>query len=290
MLVASAIISGLGLGSMYGLLALGFYITYSVSSTVNFAQGSSMMLGAVLAYTFAVTIGWPLWAAAMLALALCALYGIVVELVGIRPFAKRGSNAWLMATVAIGIVVDNLVLFTFGKEPRGFPMPIGTGAMQILGIGVAPLQLAIPAAGLALAGALHVFSQRTRLGKALLAVVQNPDAARLMGINVSLAVSAAFAVSTVFAGVAGILIAPLFNVHSDMGTVFGLKAFAVAILGGITSAWGVMLAGLIFGVVEALITALLGSGYTQILTFALVIAALALRPNGLFGRAEVKKV
>jgi len=263
MLVASALISGLALGSMYGLLALGFYITYSVSSTVNFSQGSSMMLGAVLAYTFAVTVGWPLWAAAALALALCALYGIVV---------------------------DNLVLFTFGKEPRGFPMPLGTGSMQILGIGVAPLQLAIPAAGLALAGALHVFSRRTRLGSALLAVVQNPDAARLMGINVPLAISAAFAVSTVFAGVAGILIAPLFNVHSDMGTVFGLKAFAVAILGGIASAWGVMLAGLIFGVVEALITALLGSGYTQILTFALVIAALALRPNGLFGRAEVKKV
>ena len=96
--------------------------------------------------------------------------------------------------------------------------------------------------------------------------------------------------STLFAGAAGIMIAPLFNVHSDMGTVFGLKAFAVAILGGITSAWGVMLAGLLFGVVESLITALLGSAYTQILTFTLVIAALALMPHGLFGRAELKKV
>jgi branched-chain amino acid transport system permease protein len=178
MLVASAIVSGLGLGSMYGLLALGFYITYSVSSTVNFSQGSSMMLGAVLAYTFAVTLGWPLWAAATLALVLCALYGVLVERVGIRPFAKRGSNAWLMATVALGIVVDNLVLFTFGKEPRGFPMPLATGSMQILGIGVSPLQLVIPVAGLALAGALHAFSRRTRFGKALLAVVQNADASR----------------------------------------------------------------------------------------------------------------
>ena len=124
----------------------------------------------------------------------------------------------------------------------------------------------------------------------MLAVVQNPEAARLMGINVPVAISAAFALSTAFAGAAGILIAPLFNVNADMGTVFGLKAFAVAILGGITSAWGVMLAGLLFGVVEALITALLGSTYTQILTFALVIVALALMPNGLFGRAEVKKV
>jgi branched-chain amino acid transport system permease protein len=124
----------------------------------------------------------------------------------------------------------------------------------------------------------------------MLAVVQNPDAARLMGIDVSLAISLAYAASTLLAGVAGIMIAPLFNVHSDMGTVFGLKAFAVAILGGITSAWGVMVAGLIFGLTEALITALLGSGYTQLLSFALVIVALALMPNGLFGRAEVKKV
>jgi branched-chain amino acid transport system permease protein len=111
-----------------------------------------------------------------------------------------------------------------------------------------------------------------------------------MGINVPLVIAAAYAAATLLAGVAGIMIAPLANVHSDMGTLFGLKAFAVAILGGIASAWGVMLAGLIFGITEALITAFLGSGYTQIITFALVIVALALMPNGLFGRAEVKKV
>ena len=125
---------------------------------------------------------------------------------------------------------------------------------------------------------------------AMLAVVQNRDAARLMGIPIARVVAAAYAVSTLFAGIAGVLIAPLFNVHSDMGTLFGLKAFAVAILGGITSAWGVMIAGLIFGVAEALVTSTLGSGYTQIITFALVIVALALRPDGLFGRASVRKV
>jgi len=206
----------------------------------------------------------------------------------VRPFVRRGSSAWLMATVALGIVADNAVLFTFGKEPRGFPML--PGSVPVAGINVSWLQMAIPVVGLALAAGLHVFSTKTRLGKAMLAVVQNPDAARLMGINVPRAISLAYAASTLFAGAAGIMIAPLFNVHSDMGTVFGLKAFAVAILGGITSAWGVMLAGLMFGLTEALITALLGSSYTQILSFALVIAALALMPNGLFGRAEVKKV
>ena len=290
MLIASALISGLGLGSMYGLLALGFYITYAVSSTVNFAQGSSMMLGAVFAYTFAVKLGWPFLPAALLALALCALYGVLVELVAVRPFARRGSNAWLMATVALGIVVDNAVLFTFGKEPRGFQMAWTQGGFSVAGIHVSYLQMLIPIVGILLAFALSIFSTRTRAGKAMLAVVQNPDAARLMGINVPLVVMLAYAVSTLFAGAAGIMIAPLANVHSDMGTLFGLKAFAVAILGGITSAWGVMLAGLIFGVTEALITALLGSAYTHVLSFTLVIVVLAVMPNGLFGRAEVKKV
>jgi branched-chain amino acid transport system permease protein len=289
-MIGSALVSGLGLGSMYGLLALGFYVTYAVSSTVNFAQGSSMMLGAVFAYTFAVKLGWHFIPAAAISLALCAVYGLVVELLAVRPFARRGSNAWLMATVALGIIADNAVLFTFGKEPRGFVLPWASEGLTVLGIHVSKMQLAIPAFGLGLAAVLHWFARRTKYGKAMLAVVQNADAARLMGINVPLAIMAAYALSTVFAGAAGIMIAPLFNVHSDMGTLFGLKAFAVAILGGLTSAWGVMLAGLLFGLVESLITAFLGSSYTQILTFTLVIVALAIVPNGLFGRAELKKV
>jgi branched-chain amino acid transport system permease protein len=226
----------------------------------------------------------------VLALLLCAGWGLVVERVAVRPFVSRGSNAWLMATVALGIVLENVTLFAFGKEPRNYPSLLAEEPIEIAGIGVLPLQILIPTMGLAVALALHLVARRTRLGKALVAVVQNRDAARLMGIDTERAVAAAYAVSTVFAGIAGILIAPLFNVSSDMGTLFGIKAFAVAIVGGITSAWGVVLAGLCYGVVEALITALFGSTYTQILTFAAVILALALLPNGLLGTAGVKKV
>lgn len=291
-MLTAALVSGLGLGSMYGLMALGFYMTYAVSSTVNFAQGSSMMLGAVLVYTFTQTLGWP-WALALpLALALCALYGLLVEFVAVRPFTRRGSNAWLMATVALGIVLDNVVMFAFGKEPRNLPSALAVTPLRWgdVGLGVYPLQLLIPVVGVALAGALHLVARRTRWGVAMLATAQNRDASRLMGIPVRRVVMGAFALSTVFAGVAGALVAPLFNVHSDMGTLFGLKAFAVAILGGIGSAWGVMVAGFVFGIGEALITATLGSSYTQIIMFSLVIVVLAARPNGLFGRMEVKKV
>lgn len=292
MQLLSALISGLGLGSMYGLMALGFYMTYAVSGTVNFAQGSSMMLGAVLCFTFAQTYGLPMALAIVLALLLCAVYGLLVERLAVRPFASRGSNAWLMSTVALGIVLDNVVMHTFGREPRSLPSPLVSAPIDLagVGLGVYPLQLLIPVIGLLLAAALHTVARRTRWGVALLAVVQNRDAARLMGIPISRAIAVAFALSTLFAGVAGILIAPLFNVNADMGTLFGLKAFAVAILGGITSAWGVMIAGLLFGLAEGLITVTLGSSYTQMITFAMVIAVLALRPNGLFGRAEVKKV
>ncbi len=259
MLVSSALISGLGLGSMYGLLALGFHITHAVSNTVNFAQGSAMMLGAVLCFTFWVTFHWPL--------------------------------TLLMATVALGIVLENVVLFTFGKDPRGMPAGLlTTNSVVVAGIRIQLLQLLIPIVGLLLAAAIQIFFRRFHYGKALLAVVQNKDAARLMGIDVERVVMASFALSGLLAGIAGIMVAPLFTISSTMGTLFGIKAFAVAILGGIGNAWGVVLAGLIYGIAEALIIALAGSTYSQIATFALVILALAIRPTGLFGHAEVKKV
>src|SRR3954468_19320222 len=291
MLAYAALITGIGLGSMYGLLALGFHVTWAVSNTVNFAQGSTMMLGAVLCFAFWVTFGWPLPIAIPAALMLCAAWSVFVEIVAVRPFVRRRSESWLMSTVALGIVLENVVLFTFGKEPRGMPSGTLTNTyVQLGGLKVQILQLMIPVIGLALALAIHLFFQHTRHGKALLAVVQNRDAARLMGIRVESVVTASFALSGLLAGVAGILVAPLFTISSTMGTLFGIKAFAVAILGGIGNAWGVVLAGLIYGIIEAMITSLLGSTYTQIVSFSLVIVALVLRPSGLFGRAEARKV
>lgn len=289
-MLSASIISGLGLGSMYALLALGFHVTFIVSRTVNFAQGSAMMLGAVFGFTLYQTWGLPLWLAVPIALVLAAIYGLAIERFLVRPFASRGSDGWLMATVAGGILVDNLVLFTFGKEPRQFPSDWASTTVELFGSGVYIQQLLIPAMGLLLAAVLMLVNRYTRLGKVLQATVQNPDAASLMGIRVPRVISIAFAVSTLLAAIAGLLIAPLFSVSSEMGTLFGLKAFAVAILGGIASAPGVLVAGLLFGVIEALVTAQLGSAFTQIITFSLVIVALALRPDGLFGKRRLLKV
>ncbi|KQO59823.1 MULTISPECIES: branched-chain amino acid ABC transporter permease [unclassified Methylobacterium] len=289
-MLTGSLVSGLGLGSMYGLIALGFHVTYAVSGTVNFAQGSAVTLGAVLGYMLGVTLGWPMPLAVAAALAGCAFLGIVVERILVRPFVERNSDAWLLATVAGGVVLDNVILFTFGKEPRSLPSPLARNPVDFFGTGIYPLQIVIPVVGLAVAFAIHTVFRRTDLGRVLLAVAQNADAARLMGIDVRRAVACAFALSALLAGAAGLLIAPLFSVSAEMGTLFGIKAFAVAILGGIGSATGVVLAGLLYGVVEALVTGYLGSGYTQIVVFSVIILALALRPDGLLGRAAVNKV
>lgn len=289
-MLSLAIVSGLCMGGMYGLLALGFHITYSVSNTVNFAQGTSLMLGAVLCYVFSTTLGWPIGLAIVFALALCALWGVLIERVAVRPFVRAGSNAWLMSTIALGIILEHTVMFTFGKEPRSLVLPVSGEAFSLGGLAVSPLQIAILVVAIGVAFGLHAFASRTKYGKALLAVVQHPQAASLMGIDVQRTIMYCYAASTVLAGIAGILIAPLFSVSAEMGTLFGIKAFAVAILGGLGSARGVVLAGFVFGVVEALITSSLGSAYTNILTFLLVIVALAIKPNGLLGMAAVKKV
>ena len=182
-------LTGSALGSMYGLIALGFHVTYVVSNTVNFSQGSSVMLGAVLGYiVLPCALGWPLPLACRRGPRCCAPPSACWwSATLVRPFASRGSNAWLMATVAGGIVLDNAVLFTFGKEPRSFPPLLSDEQpIELFGAGVYPLQIADPRGRPGACGRRCLCSsQRTRHGKALLAVVQNADAARLMGIDVT---------------------------------------------------------------------------------------------------------
>jgi len=289
--ILPALLTGLALGSIYGLIALGFHITASVCGAVNFAQGSSAMLGAVLLWMMTEA-GWPVPIAVSATILACGIYGLVVERAAIRPFLARKSDAWLMATVALGLVCDNGMMLVFGAEPRSLVSPLAQTSLRVGGmdLGIYPLHLLIPVVMLALAAGIDLFRRRTLHGTAMLAVAQNRDAAAIMGIPVGRVIAAAFALSSALAGIAGMLVAPLTHVESGMGVVLGLKAFAVAILGGLGSAWGIVAAALLFGLVEALVTLGVGSGYTQIVTFMLVIIVLAVRPDGLLGRAKVRKV
>jgi branched-chain amino acid transport system permease protein len=290
MLSFDVIIAGLAIGSMYGLLALGYHITHIVSSTVNFSQGASMMAGAVVAYTMHVTWGLPLAVAIVGSILVCAFLGLLIHRIVVAPFSKNGSIAWLMSTIAFGIILENAVMLTFGKESRSMPSPLPETPIRMFGAGVYPLEIVVPLVGLGCALALTLFLKRTLLGKALLAAAQNRDAAMLQGIAVSQLTSIAYMASTSMAGIAGMLIAPKLNVYAGMGTMFGLKAFAVAIIGGMDSALGIMVAGLLYGLAEAAIASVLPSAYREIIGFGFVIVVLAIKPQGLFGRLAAQKV
>jgi branched-chain amino acid transport system permease protein len=275
---------------MYALVALGYNITYATSRTVNFSQGQSVMVGAVVAYALHVGAGWPFWAALPTTLFVLVLVGVVVERVAVRPFLQSGSIAWLLATIAVGIIGENVAMLTFGKDARAFPSPLAVTPWTILGAGVYPHELLVPVVGLVLMAAVELGFRRTMAGKALRAVAFSHDAAGLMGIDVTRTITVAYGLSSLLAGVAGILLAPLLNVSATMGTTIGLKAFAVAIIGSIESPRGIVTAGILYGLFEAVVSGYLGTGVREILGFGLVILVLLLRPWGLFGQPAVRRV
>jgi branched-chain amino acid transport system permease protein len=275
---------------MYALVALGYNITYATSRTVNFSQGQSVMVGAVALYALHVGAGWPLPVAIPGSLLALALLGVIVERVAVRPFLASSSVAWLLSTIAVGIIAENVAMVLFGKDARAFPSPLTVRPWTLLGAGVYPQELLVPVAGIALMALVELGFRRTLAGKALRAVAFSHDAAGLMGIDVRRTITAAYALSSILAGIAGILLAPLLNVSATMGTTMGLKAFAVAIIGGIESARGIVVAGILYGLFEAVVAGYLGTGVREILGFALVILVLLLRPWGLFGTPALRRV
>ena len=289
-MIVQLVFSGLALGSMYALVALGYNITYATSRTVNFAQGQSVMVGAVVAYALYVGAGWPFVPSVLATLLALAALGVLVERVAVRPFLTSASIAWLLATIALGVIAENVAMLTFGKDARAFPSSLAQRAVTVLGAGVYPHELLVPVVGVALMVLVELAFRRTLAGRALRAVAFDHDAARLMGIDVTRTISAAYALSSVLAGVAGILLAPLLNVSATMGTTLGLKGFAVAIIGGIESARGIVVAGVLYGIVEAIVAGYLGTGVREILGFALVVLVLLARPWGLFGVAAPRRV
>ncbi|MFQ5839448.1 MAG: branched-chain amino acid ABC transporter permease [Candidatus Methylomirabilales bacterium] len=284
------LLTGVALGSMYALVAIGYHITYATSRTVNFSQGDSVMVGAVLAYTCVVRWGWPFWPALTLTLLALAVYGLAVERIAVRPFFRASSIAWLMSTIAVGIIAENVALLFFGTDARTFPSRFTEHPIFIGGAGVYPQELLIPGVGLLVMIGLRVFFQQSLLGKGWRAVAFDPVSASLMGINVTRTIAASYALSTTLAGLAGILLAPIINVSATMGVVIGLKAFAVAILGGLEGSGGIILAGLGYGILEAFIAGYISTALRDIVGFALVILVLAIRPAGLFGTHGIQKV
>ena len=289
-MLVQLLVTGLALGSMYGLVALGYHITWATSRTMNFSQGHAVMVGAVIAWALVVALGWPLPAGLLATLVALAAFGALIERVAVRPFFRTSSPAWLLSTIACGIIAENVAQLLFGKDARAFPSALTQRPILVGGAGFYPQELLIPVVGLGLMALVQLFYHRTRYGRQLKAVAWNAEAAGLMGINVPRAVMASYALSALLAGVAGVLLAPLLNVAPTMGTIIGLKAFAVAIIGGLASAPGIILAGLGYGLLEAVVAGYVSTGAREIVGFALVIAVLVVRPWGLLGAPPARQV
>jgi len=289
-LLVQLVVTGFALGSMYGLVALGYHITWATSRTMNFSQGHVVMAGAVTAYWMFVVLRWPFPLALGGTLVVVMGFGILIERVAVRPFFRAASPAWLLSTIACGIIAENAAMLAFGKDARAFPSPLTERPILVGGAGFYPQEVLIPIAGLLLMALVQLFYHRAPYGKQLKAVAWNAEAAGLMGIHIPRAVMTAYALSALLAGIAGVLLAPLLNVAPTMGTIIGLKAFAVAIIGGLSSAPGIVLAGFAYGLVESLVAGYVSAGAREIVGFALVIAVLILRPWGLLGTRPARRV
>jgi branched-chain amino acid transport system permease protein len=277
-------LSGVATGAIYGLIAVGYSITYMTTKALNFALGMWVMLGGMLTYSLIVLHGLaPLLVLPIVVFALFAL-GLIAERFSVMPFLRAGSDVWVMSTLAVGFLMIDFAELIWGRSPTPVPPLLGKAPIYIGPISILPQQLLIIVAAFAIFIGLDLFYRKTLFGKAFRAVAHSADTSGLMGINTRAVQAVAYAAAAALAGFAGFLVVPLTLAEPQLGTVLGLKAFAIAIIAGLAAPRGILVCGLAYGALEALISGYFYTGIRDILGFSLMILALFLRPEGLFGR------
>jgi branched-chain amino acid transport system permease protein len=278
-------------GCVYALVALGFVLIYKATETVNFAQGDLMMLGGFFALTASVIMGWPYWATILFAVAAMAAVGMLIERVVLRPVLGQPAFTVVMITIGVGYVLRGVVIMMpgWGSDTFTFPTPFADGTFKVGGVIFAVQQVAVILMTAALVAVLYLFFRFSKLGVAMQATSQNQLAAAYMGIPVRRVNMMIWGLSAGVAAFAGILLAPVTFVHSNMGFI-GLKAFPAAVVGGFGSVPGAIVGGLIIGVVEAFAGRYMPEGFKDVAAYVVVLAVLLVKPSGIFGETAKKKV
>lgn len=284
------ITSGIALGAIYGLIALGIVMVYKATGILNFAHGEAAMISAFVAFSL-IKLGLPLWAVVILTLAFGALMGLTIERFVLRRFIGKPLLSSAIATLGLFLLFGDLAIWVWGKDTQELPSifpsrPIDIGG----GVVVSGIDIGILAVCAVLALLLFAFFRFTRLGLAMQATMENPSAARLMGISIKRIYALSWALSHMIAALAGLLIAPLTFLHSAMMQHALHFAFAAAVLGGIGSMPGALLGGMIIGVTANLTGAYVSSQWKDVVPFIVMLAILILRPHGLLAKSHVKKV
>jgi branched-chain amino acid transport system permease protein len=285
------VISGVALGCIYGLIALGFVLIYKATETVSFAQGELMMLGAFGALVCMTVLGFPFWLSVLATIAGMGLFGLLVERALIRPILGQPAFSIVMLTIGVGYMARGLITMVpgMGTDTHVLNVPYKDQLWQIGGLIVPMEQLVVMLFTATLCGALFALFRYTKLGLAMQASSQNQLAAYYMGIPVKRLNGLVWALAAVVAALAGLLLAPITFVHANMGFI-GLKAFPAAVVGGFTSLPGAIVGGIIIGVVESLAGFYLPEGFKDIAAYVVVLIMLMVKPNGLFGERLRKKV
>ncbi len=283
------VVSGISLGMIYAVIAFGYQLTFSTSRTLNFGQGESLMLGALVGLTLVGHMSF--WAMIPLVLIFGALQGIFVERIGVRPALKTKSEfGWIMTTIALAIIFKNVAENIWGRDDLKFPSPLPEAPLNFFGIRVLPMELMIVGGALLMMLAVEIFNRKSIYGKAVVATSDDRSAAGLMGINTGMVITFSYALSSMTAAFAGVLVAPVTLTGATMGAVLGLKAFAVAIIGGLNSGLGVVVGGLLLGIAETTTGYYISTGYKDVPGLILLLLVLAIKPAGLFGKTVIKKV
>jgi branched-chain amino acid transport system permease protein len=268
--------------AIYAMLAVGFTLIFGVARVLNLAHGSFYALGAYGTYFFTAHLKWPLLLAAIAAIAVVAVFGVFVERVLVRPM-RASQLAVLMITLAVALVVEQAMFLTFGSEYRNVPAFVDA-KFHIGGVDVAGARLLALGVGALVIGALWLFIQHTRLGSAILAISQDPQAAQYMGIPSDRIFTVVMALSAALAALAGILAGPFLTVQPTMWLLPIVKAFAIVVVGGLGSIPGSILAALLLGYAETIVGYTVSTSWTEIVSVAATLLMLVVRPAGFFGR------
>ncbi len=291
MAIVQLLISGISLGCIYALIALGFVLIYKATETVNFAQGELMMLGAFAGLLLMTVLGWSFWLAAPVAVVLMFGLGIGLERAVIRPIMGQPQFTVVMLTIGVGYTARGLITMIpgVGTETNALAVPYKGQIINLGGAVISLEQIAIIGMTTVLCALLFAMFRYSKLGIAMQATSQNQLAAYYMGIPVRRINGLVWGLSAAVAAIAGLLLAPITFVHANMGFI-GLKAFPAAVIGGFGSLPGAIVGGLVIGLVEAFAGFYLPEGFKDIAAYVVVLVMLAVKPNGLFGGALRKKV
>lgn len=284
---AQILISGVSIGCIYGLIAIGFCVIYNASGIVNFAQGAFVMLGGIVTHTLMLH-GLPMLAAALVSIAFVAVLGIVIERVVVRPLWDRNATMFVMilATLAAQIVIERATLIAVGDQPKALPVFTDLPPVRIGGIAISYQIIWVVGASLLIVVLLGLFFKTTRTGKAMRACAINREAAALQGIPVNRMLALAFALSAGLGAIAGILITPTQYTAFNVGVPFAISGFIAAIIGGFGRPLGAFLGGIMLGLAQSLAIVTFGAGLKNVAALSVLLLFLFIRPSGIFGSTK----